>query len=69
MLTGGIGVANAVSSFVERRRETIAAFKALGASERIIFRAFFVEIALLAWLGMMTGFVIAAAVPWLIGRF
>jgi putative ABC transport system permease protein len=66
MLTGGIGVANAVSSFVERRRETIAAFKALGASQRIIFRAFFVEIALLASLGVMAGFVIAAAVPWLI---
>jgi putative ABC transport system permease protein len=65
MLTGGIGVANAVASFIERRRMTIAAFKALGATQRIIFRAFFVEIALLAALGILIGFIIAAAVPWL----
>ncbi len=65
MLTGGIGVANAVASFVERRRKTIAAFKALGASGRIIFSAFFIEIALLAALGVLIGFAIAATVPWL----
>ncbi len=65
MLTGGIGVANAVAAFIERRRMTIAAFKALGATERIIFRAFFIEIALLAGLGILIGFAIAIAVPWL----
>jgi putative ABC transport system permease protein len=69
MLTGGIGVANAVASFIERRRKTIAVFKALGASERIIFHAFFVEIAALAGLGILIGFVIAAAVPWLTVQF
>ncbi len=37
MLTGGIGVANAVAGFVERRRATIATFKALGASHGLIF--------------------------------
>jgi putative ABC transport system permease protein len=64
MLTGGIGVANAVAAFIERRRMTIAAFKALGATQRIIFRAFFVEIAMLAGLGILMGFAIAIAVPW-----
>src|SRR5258706_6575972 len=63
MLTGGIGVANAVTSFVERRRMTIATFKSLGASERIIFRVFFLEVGLLAVLGIVTGFAIAAVVP------
>lgn len=66
MLTGGIGVANAVAAFVERRRMTIAAFKALGATHRIIFRVFFIEIGLLALLGLLIGFAIAALVPWLI---
>jgi putative ABC transport system permease protein len=66
MLTGGIGVANAVAAFVERRRMTIATYKSLGATQRIIFRVFFIEISLLALLGILIGFAIAAGVPWLI---
>ncbi len=65
MLTGGIGVANAVSSFIERRRKIIATYKSLGASQRIIFRVFLLEIGLLALAGISIGFVIAAAAPWL----
>ena len=68
MLTGGIGVANAVAAFIERRRMTIAAFKALGATDRIIFRVFFVEIALLALLGLLLGFAIAAGAPWIVAN-
>ena len=48
MLTGGIGVANAVSGFIERRRMTIATYKSLGASQRVILRIFLIEIGLLA---------------------
>ncbi|MFT4080873.1 ABC transporter permease [Rhodomicrobium sp.] len=66
MLTGGIGVANAVSAFVERRRRTIATFKALGASQRTIFHVFLIEMALFAALGILIGFGIALAVPWLV---
>jgi putative ABC transport system permease protein len=65
MLTGGIGVANAVSSFIDRRRMTIAAYKALGAPNRTIFQIFFWEIGLLAAFGILAGFAIAAAVPML----
>ncbi len=64
MLTGGIGVANAVTGFIERRRMTIATYKSLGASQRLIFRIFLIEIGLLALLGIAIGFAIAAAVPW-----
>ncbi|MBI4724562.1 MAG: FtsX-like permease family protein, partial [Rhodomicrobium sp.] len=63
MLTGGIGVANAVSGFIERRRMTIATFKSLGASQRIIVRVFLLEIGLLALLGISIGFMIAAVAP------
>ena len=66
MLTGGIGVANAVAAFVERRRMTIATYKSLGATQRIIFRVLFIEIGLLALLGILIGFAIAAGAPWLI---
>ncbi len=63
MLVGGIGVANAVSGFIERRRMTIATFKSLGASQRIVFRVFFTEIALLALFGIAIGFIITGMAP------
>jgi putative ABC transport system permease protein len=63
MLTGGIGVANAVAGFVERRRLTIATFKSLGASQSTIFRILMLEAGLLALLGIAIGFVIAAFAP------
>jgi putative ABC transport system permease protein len=63
MLTGGIGVANAIAGFVERRRLTIATFKSLGASQGTIFRIFMLEAGLLALLGIALGFVIAALAP------
>ena len=64
MLTGGIGVANAVGGFIERRRKTIAIYKSLGASQAIVFRVFLIEIGLLALIGIAIGFALAAAVPW-----
>ena len=64
MLTGGIGVANAVSGFIDRRRKTIAIYKSLGASQAIVFRVFLIEIGLLALTGIAIGFALAAAVPW-----
>ncbi len=64
MLTGGIGVANAVSGFIDRRRKTIATYKSLGASQAIIFRVFLIEIGLLALIGIAIGFALAAAAPW-----
>ena len=36
LLTGGIGVANSVSAFIERKRKVIAAYKALGAPGGLI---------------------------------
>ncbi len=38
LLVGGVGVANAVKSHIDRRRDVIAAFKALGATGRDVFR-------------------------------
>ncbi len=63
MLTGGIGVANAVSAFIERRRMTVATYKTLGASQTTIFRVFLFEIGLLALFGILIGFAIAAFAP------
>src|SRR3954468_830569 len=37
LLVGGVGVANAVKSHIDRRREVIATFKAVGATGRDVF--------------------------------
>ena len=37
LLVGGVGVANAVKSHIDRRRDVIATFKALGATGRDVF--------------------------------
>jgi putative ABC transport system permease protein len=63
MLTGGIGVANAVAGFIERRRKSIATFKSLGAPQRVIVQIFMLETGLLALLGLGIGFIIAALAP------
>jgi len=65
MLTGGIGVANAVAGFIEQRRRTIATYKSLGASQRIILSVLLIEIGLLALLGISIGFAIAGIAPML----
>ena len=44
LLVGGVGVGNAVKSHLERRRETIATLKALGASGRRIFAIYLVQV-------------------------
>ena len=45
---------------------TIATYKSLGASQRLIFRIFMLEVGLLALLGIVLGFAIAAVAPALI---
>ena len=38
LVVGGVGVGNAITAYLERRRETIAIVKALGGSGRFIFK-------------------------------
>ncbi|MFZ2094703.1 MAG: FtsX-like permease family protein, partial [Pseudolabrys sp.] len=51
LLVGGVGVGNAVKSHLDRRRETIATMKALGASGRRIFTIYLTQVLLLALIG------------------
>ena len=45
---GGVGVANAVKSHIDRRRDVIAAFKALGATGRDVFAIYLTQVLVLA---------------------
>ncbi len=64
LMVGGIGVANGVKAFLDGRVTTIATLKCLGASQRLILSVYFLQVALLAGLGIVIGLVAGAALPW-----
>ncbi|NPV24003.1 ABC transporter permease [Bradyrhizobium aeschynomenes] len=70
LLVGGVGVANAVKSHVDRRTEVIAAFKALGATSRDVFGIYLVQVMVLATIGSIIGLCAGAALPFaIVGLF
>jgi len=66
LLVGGVGVANAVKSHIDRRRDVIAAFKALGATGRDVFTIYLTQVIVLAAIGSMIGLASGAALPFII---
>ena len=55
LLVGGVGVANAVRSHLERRRDTIATMKSLGATGGRIFAIYLVQVMTIAAIGTAGG--------------
>ncbi len=68
LMIGGVGVANAVKAYVDRRRKVIAAMKSLGASSRQIFSLHLVQILTLALVGTAIGLLVGVLVPGVIDR-
>jgi putative ABC transport system permease protein len=69
LIVGGVGVANAVKSFLERRTKNIATLKCLGAPSRLVFWTYFVEVMLVATLGIALGCALGLITPPLAGAF
>jgi putative ABC transport system permease protein len=67
LVVGGVGVANAVRTYLDRRRDDIATLKCLGASGRFIFVMFLSEIMALASVGVGIGLVVGVMLPFLVG--
>ena len=63
LLVGGVGVANAVKSHIDRRRDAIATLKALGASGGRVFAIYLVQVLLLSAIGSIIGLILGAALP------
>lgn len=66
LLVGGVGVANAVKSHIDRRRDVIAAFKSLGAPASRIFAIYLTQVMMLAAIGSLIGLTVGAALPFVI---
>lgn len=63
LLTGGIGVANAVRAHLLGRLNTIATLKCLGAPADTIFSIYLIQLSFLAFIGIAIGLFIGALIP------
>jgi putative ABC transport system permease protein len=63
LLVGGVGVANAVATYLDRRRKVIASFKSLGATSGIIFGVHLLQVLLIAAIGIALGLVLGFLIP------
>ncbi|MCV6545773.1 MAG: FtsX-like permease family protein [Cohaesibacter sp.] len=63
LITGGVGIANAVRAFVVSRQSVIASYKCLGAPGRLVVLIYLVQITLIALLAIGIGLFFAMLVP------
>ena len=63
LLVGGVGVANAVKSHLDRKRDVIATLKSLGATGGRVFTIALAQVMLLALIGATIGLAFGAALP------
>ena len=63
LIVGGVGVANAVRGFIERKRADLATLKAIGATGSYVFLVALIEVMFVAAVGTLIGLVIGAALP------
>jgi len=69
LAVGGVGAGQAVSAFLDRKREEIATLKSLGAEGGLIFLIYFLQVMLIAVAAVVVGLVLGAALPFLIEAF
>jgi putative ABC transport system permease protein len=63
LLVGGVGIANAVATYIDRRRRVIATFKSLGATSGVIFGVHLCQVLLFSALGIGIGIGIGLLLP------
>jgi putative ABC transport system permease protein len=66
LIVGGVGVANAVRSFIDRRNADFATLKSLGATGHDIFIVALAEVLMMAAIGIAIGMVVGLALPFAI---
>ena len=63
LLVGGVGVANAVATFIDKRRKVIATMKSVGATSRTVLAIFLVQVLIVAVIGIVIGLILGTALP------
>lgn len=63
LVVGGVGVANAVTAFVERKRLSIAVLRAVGAGGGLVFTVALMQVMAIAAIGIAIGLAVGVLVP------
>ncbi len=63
LMVGGVGVANAVATYIDRRRKVIAAFKSVGATSGMILAIHLLQVMLIAGIGITLGIALGFFIP------
>jgi putative ABC transport system permease protein len=69
LAAGGVGVANAVSAFLDQKRQVIASFKGLGAPGHLIVMIYMIQILAIAAVAILGGLIVGAAVTPIAAHF
>ncbi len=69
LAVAGVGAGQAVSAFLDRKREEIATLKSMGAEGGLIFLTFFLQVMAIALLAVLTGLILGAIMPFAVGHF
>ncbi len=67
LAVGGVGVAAAVRAYLAKKTETIATLRSLGATGRVIFLTYILQIGVLSLLGISIGIALGSPLPLLFG--
>ena len=63
LLLGGIGVGNAIQSYMAKKREVIATFKCVGGTSGLVLKVYLIQALMLAGIGIVIGLVLGAFAP------
>lgn len=69
LLVGGLGISGAVRGYLAGKRDHIATMKCLGATKRLIFTTYLLQILLLGICASSAGLLAGAALPWSLSQF
>ena len=64
LVVAGVGVGNGVASYLDAKSGTIATLKSVGATSRLIFQSYLLQIGLVAIVAVIAGAAFGALVPW-----
>lgn len=63
LVVGGVGVGNAVTAYLDTKRDVIATFKCIGAPGTLIFNMYLVQVMALALVGVVAGLLVGGITP------